>query len=105
MIDVTTQITRLFPTHFLADGMQWDPEKTLYMIWVGINDIDLTADWPADTDQLDAALMDQYGTLIVRYLSLSVQVQVVLTMTLAFFVGLFVQASGAANSTLERSSH
>ncbi|KAI8143465.1 SGNH hydrolase-type esterase domain-containing protein [Fennellomyces sp. T-0311] len=59
--DVTTQITSMFPQHF--GNFPRDPSTTLYTIWVGINDIDLTADWP-DTDQLDDKLMQQYRALV-----------------------------------------
>lgn len=68
--DVTTQITNMFPNLFLntaygaARGVQpWQPSSTLYTIWVGINDIDLTASWN-DTDTLDDQLMQHYGNLV-----------------------------------------
>ncbi|ORY97232.1 SGNH hydrolase-type esterase domain-containing protein [Syncephalastrum racemosum] len=68
--DVTMQVLDMFPALFLntaygaARGVQpWQPSSTLYTIWVGINDIDLTASWN-DTDTLDDQLMQQYGNLV-----------------------------------------
>ncbi|KAG2224477.1 hypothetical protein INT45_010543, partial [Circinella minor] len=60
--DVTKQITSMFPQYFNSTNQQ-DPSTTLYTIWVGINDIDLTADWP-DTKKLDKELMKQYRSLV-----------------------------------------
>ncbi|KAI9490401.1 SGNH hydrolase-type esterase domain-containing protein [Zychaea mexicana] len=61
VIDVTTQITSMFPRHF--SSFPRDPSTTLYTIWVGINDINLTADW-LDTDELDRKLLEHYKSLV-----------------------------------------
>ncbi|KAI9278831.1 hypothetical protein BDA99DRAFT_455807 [Phascolomyces articulosus] len=59
--DVTTQITSLFPKYL--SKASHNPYTTLHTIWVGINDINLTADWD-NTDELDEILMEQYKVLV-----------------------------------------
>ncbi|KAI7874577.1 hypothetical protein K492DRAFT_183754 [Lichtheimia hyalospora FSU 10163] len=66
VIDMATQITELYPRHFVNTAYKHDPSTTLYTFWIGINDIDQTSDWN-DTSTLDDHLMAQYHVLL-KYL-------------------------------------
>jgi hypothetical protein len=61
---VTKQIKELFPEYFLNNKtQQYPPEKTLYDIWVGINDLSLILDKKANPSM--TTLMEHYEDLIV----------------------------------------
>ncbi|KAJ8655197.1 hypothetical protein O0I10_009065 [Lichtheimia ornata] len=66
VIDMATQITELYPRHFVNTSYTHDPSTTLYTFWIGINDINQSAEWN-DTSTLDDRLMAQYRVLL-RYL-------------------------------------
>lgn len=62
---MATQITELYPRHFVNTSYTHDPSTTLYTFWIGINDINQSAEWN-DTSTLDDRLMAQYRVLLVR---------------------------------------
>ncbi|KAI8377413.1 GDSL lipase/esterase [Radiomyces spectabilis] len=66
VIDVTQQVSELFPQYIKKAAKFLDSangSNTLYTVWVGINDIDLTYDWNA-TSALDQRIMQQYAQLM-----------------------------------------
>ncbi|KAI8062633.1 GDSL lipase/esterase [Gongronella butleri] len=63
VIDVTRQVTHLFPKYFLKDGKTWQSENTLYAVFVGINDLGLEVS--GDQKVPLTRLIEYYRNLVV----------------------------------------
>ncbi|KAH7128865.1 GDSL lipase/esterase [Dactylonectria macrodidyma] len=63
-VDLTSQVVNRFLPHYTGDKASWNPDRTLFLIWIGINDVIRSYETGNSTEELHPAIFNAYSDLL-----------------------------------------